>query len=196
MSAIDQILQFLGTVVIYGGGSSLVAFYIFRTLGKGWIEARFAERLESYKHEQAKELQKLNMEFESILSGALKLQDRDFTILPEIWIKLTSAYSSTKKLICIIQNRVRIDDFDHEHLNEILSKSVLSVSERSEVLEARDMTQTFYNIAYCYEFSDTLLKINELDEIIVLNSLFLEHAMKDKLNILEVTCQKFLSYIK
>ena len=73
MNAVDEVLRFLGEVVLYGGGSATVAFLLFQYLGKGWIDARFAERLEAFKHEQAKELQRMKVEVESVLSGALKV---------------------------------------------------------------------------------------------------------------------------
>jgi len=89
MNAVDQVLRFFGEVILYGGGSAAVAYLLFRHLGQGWIEARFAERLEAFKHEQAKELQRLKVEVESLLSGALKIQDREFAVLPEAWHKLS-----------------------------------------------------------------------------------------------------------
>lgn len=48
MNTADQILKLVGTVALYGGGSAVVAYYIFRHLGKSWIDARFAERLELF----------------------------------------------------------------------------------------------------------------------------------------------------
>ena len=52
MTPVDQVLRFLGEVVLYGGGSAAVAFLLFQYLGKGWIDARFAERLEAFKEGQ------------------------------------------------------------------------------------------------------------------------------------------------
>ena len=53
----QEILKFIGRAVTYGGGGAVVAFLLFRFLGSKWIESKFAESLEAYKHAQAKELE-------------------------------------------------------------------------------------------------------------------------------------------
>ena len=53
----DDLLTFLGELVLFGGGGVAVAYVAFRFLLRAWIEEKFAKRLESFRHEQAKELQ-------------------------------------------------------------------------------------------------------------------------------------------
>src|SRR3989442_1732393 len=95
MPTIDVILKFIGEVVLYGGGSAACAYLLFQFLGKSWIENKFAQRLEAYKHQQQLELQHLKVEIESMLSGALKMQEREFQVLPEAWKKLDDAFGTT-----------------------------------------------------------------------------------------------------
>jgi hypothetical protein len=87
----DQVLAMLGGVVLYAGSAATAAYLLFQFLGKKWIENKFSQRLEAFKHLQSVELARLKVEIESMLSGALKLQEREFTVLPEMWEKLSDA---------------------------------------------------------------------------------------------------------
>lgn len=87
-------------MVAYGGSGAIVAYLLFQFLGKTWIENKFAQRLDQLKHQQALELQRLRVEIDSLLSGALKLQDREFQILPEAWQKLDEAHALAKWFVC------------------------------------------------------------------------------------------------
>lgn len=45
------IIQFVGKLLAYGGAGALAAYGVFKFLGEKWIENKFAERLEQFKHE-------------------------------------------------------------------------------------------------------------------------------------------------
>lgn len=94
----DDFLSILGKLVAVGGGGAVVAYGLFRYLGSKWIENKFAERLEQLRHTQALELQRLRVEIDSLLSGAIKLQDKEFQTLPEAWVKLDEAYGQVSNL--------------------------------------------------------------------------------------------------
>lgn len=141
MNAVDQVLRFFGEVVLYGGGSATVAYFLFRHLGQRWIEAKFAERLEAFKHEQAKELQRLKVEVESLLSGALKIQDREFTVLPEAWHKLNEAYSLTAWVVSPIQQYPDVSRMADDELEEFLATSELLETQRARVARKRRSQQ-------------------------------------------------------
>ena len=77
MTVAEQVLKFLGEVLIYGGTAAAIAYLLFQYLGKTWIENKFAQRLDQLRHQQALELQRLRVEIDSLLSGVLKLQEKD-----------------------------------------------------------------------------------------------------------------------
>ena len=95
----DQILRSLGEFIAYGSGAAGVAFLLFRYLGKSWIESKFSERLEQFKHQQAIEIQRLRVKIDSTLSGVLKIQEKEFETLPEAWSKLDEAYGHVTALV-------------------------------------------------------------------------------------------------
>ncbi len=180
MTPVDQVLRFLGEVVVYGGGSAAVAFLLFQYLGKGWIDARFSERLEAFKHDQAKELQRLKVEVESVLSGALKLQDREFTVLPEAWHKLNDAYSLTGWVVSPLQQYPSVGRMNAAELEEFLASSELLETQRSRVRIAagRDRDKTYQDLIFWHRLQKAKAAVGELQNYSISHGLFLPPPLK------------------
>ncbi len=182
MNESDQVLRFLGEVVLYGGGSAAVAFFLFRHLGKRWIEAQFAEPLEAFKHEQEKELQRLHIEVESLLSGTLKIQDREFTVLPEAWHKLNDAYSLTGWVVSPFQEYAAISRMHDDELDEFLATSELLETQRLRVRASgvRDRDKTYQDIIFWHRLSKAKKAVSELQNYTISHGLFLPPPLKQQ----------------
>jgi hypothetical protein len=182
MTSIDQVLRFLGEVVLYGGGSAAVAYLLFQYLGKGWIDARFSERLEAFKHEQAKELQRMKIEVESLLSGALKIQEREFTILPEAWRKLNESYSLASWVVSPLQQYPAVGRMADDELEEFLSTSELLESQRDRVKGSSSSYRddTYQEIVFWHRLHRAKKALGELEEYIASHGLFLPPPLKQQ----------------
>jgi len=184
MDTIDQVLRYLGEVVVYGGGSAAVAYLLFQHLGKGWIDARFSERLEAFKHEQAKELQRLKVEVESVLSGALKLQDREFAVLPEAWQKLSEAYSLTAWFVSPMQQYPAVGRMDTAELDEFLADSELLESQKTKVRAAvsRERDKIYQAEIFWHRMARAKKAYGELQGYVAKHGLFLPPPLKQHFN--------------
>ncbi len=187
MENVDNILKFFGSVTLYGGGAAAVAYFLFRHLGKGWIDARFAERLELFKHDQAKEIQRLKIEVESILNGALKIQEREFTILPEAWAKLDDAYSATYALTSPVQAFTAVGRMSGVELDEFLATSTLTESQKQSIRDAPtsfsssrgpNRDAVYQDIVFWYELHTVKQSVRELQNYVASNGLFLPPDLK------------------
>jgi hypothetical protein len=103
MELMEQILKLLGGIVIVGGGGGVVTYGLLKYFGKKWIDIKFAQQLEGFKHDQAKEIQRLRGQIDAMLSGTLKVQEKEFETLPEAWAKLDEAISHSASLIAPFQ---------------------------------------------------------------------------------------------
>jgi len=183
MTPIDLFLRFLGEVVLYGGGSAAVAFLLFQYLGKGWIDARFSEQLEAFKHEQAKELQRMKIEVESLLSGALKIQEREFTILPDAWHKLNEAYSVTTWLVSPMQQFPAVGKMDDDELDEFLAGSELTETQKSRVRSSsgwKSRDDEYQSIIFWHRLHRAKAAVGELQNYTISHGLFLPPSMKQQ----------------
>ena len=133
MSPTEHVLKFLGEMLVFGGSGAAIAYLLFQFLGKSWIDNKFAQRLEQHKHQQALELQRLRVEIDSMLSGALKMQEREFMILPALWEKLDEAYGLATWLTSPAQQYPGVGRMGDEELEEFLSSSKLLETQKSSI---------------------------------------------------------------
>ena len=82
---IKNLNELLGHFLIIFGLSGSTAYGWFRFLGQKWIEQKFSKSLEEFKHEQAKEIAKQQLQIDSIFNRVSKLHDKEYEILPQIW---------------------------------------------------------------------------------------------------------------
>src|ERR1700744_6209636 len=91
----DDVGGLVGKVVLYLGSVTMVSAGIAYLAKKGfekWIDSYFAQRQKAFEHEQAKELQRLKVKIDTVVQGALKMQEREFKIIPEAWEKVSDAF--------------------------------------------------------------------------------------------------------
>ena len=177
---IDAALRFLGEVVIYGGGSAAAAYLLFQFLGKSWIESKFAEKLELLRHSQAQELQRLRVEIDSILSGAIKLQEKEFETLPEAWLMLDTAYGNVASLVHPYQESPDLNRYNDVALEEFLADSVLKESQKQEIRIARDKTTKYVEVIFWYRLNKVNDSIRAFHNFIARNSVFFPPELKAK----------------
>jgi hypothetical protein len=74
INVINAIASDIGAIIAYGGVAAGVAFALFRFLGQKWIDGKFAEKLEAYKHAQNKEIEDIRFKINLIFSRLVKLR--------------------------------------------------------------------------------------------------------------------------
>ncbi len=177
----DEVLKFIGQLVAYGGGSVAIAYLAFQFLGKSWIEAKFAERLEQLRHDQALELQRLRVEIDSMLSGALKIQEKEFQTLPEVWTLLDKAFGQLSSLVSPFQEYPDLDRYTAPEVEEFLTGTKLSNSQRDQIRHTQQKTKTFQELIFYYRLNDVQKAISEFHNYVARNSMFLPPEIKANL---------------
>jgi hypothetical protein len=179
VSFID-VLLFLKNVVAYGGGSAAIAYFTFKHFGKSWIENVFAQRLEHYKHGQTLELQRLRVEIDSLLDRTIKLQDREFQILPEAWQKLDEAYGLLSWISSPLQTYPDFSRMSSAELEEFLTASELSGTQKDDVRSAGDKNKKYQEIIGWHRLNRVQNAIINLRNYVARNGIFLPADLKDQ----------------
>jgi hypothetical protein len=174
----DAVFSFLGQLIAFGGGGAVVAYGIFRYLGSKWIENRFAERLEQLRHTQALELQRLRVEIDSLLSGAIKLQDKEFQTLPEAWVKLDEAFGQVSSLTSPLQQYPDLDRLNSAQLEEFLSASKFTNTQKDEIRSARRKADKYQELNFRYRLRDVSKSVADFHSYVERNSIFMPPDLK------------------
>jgi hypothetical protein len=180
MTIIDQILKFFGEVILIGGSSAAVAYLLFQYLGKGWIDARFAERLEAFKHQQAIELSRLKVEVDSALSGTLKIQEREFAIIPDAWHKLTEAYSFTAAVTSPLQSYPDLERMSDAEVLEFLDGIKIRETQKAEIRQAhaRARGKIYQEAVFWHTLHGAKKSVGELQNYVIAHGVFLPAQLK------------------
>jgi hypothetical protein len=179
---IDKMFEIFGQVVAYGGGSAAIAYLLFQYLGKSWIENKFNQRLEQLRHDQALELQKLRVEIDALLSGAIKLQEKEFKVLPEAWKKLDEAHQLISWLVSPMQQYADVDKMDEEKLNEFLDSSEFTNTQKGEIKSSYDKGKTYQETLFWYRLHKAKVAFGDLQKYVARNGIFFEPELKEKLS--------------
>jgi len=75
---LNEFLKLIGGVAAIGGASSAFAYAMFRILTTKWIDTRFSERLEAFKHQQNQEIEHLRFRINTMMDRNVKLHQREF----------------------------------------------------------------------------------------------------------------------
>jgi len=179
---IDQILKFLGQVVAYGGGGGAIAYLLFQYLGKNWIENKFSQRLEQLRHDQALELQKLRVEIDALLSGAIKLQEKEFEVLPQAWEKLYEAHDLVSWLVSPMQQYADVDRMNEKQLDEFLDGTEFTNTQKDEVKTSHTKGKTYQEILFWHRLHKVKGVFGDLQKYVARNGIFFEPELKEKLS--------------
>jgi hypothetical protein len=146
MTWLDFIANF-GAVIGYGiiGSGALVgfAYWIFKLFTEKWLTAKFNERLESYKHEQQKELEQLRFKIGALMDRTVKLHQREFEVLPEAWSLMASAYAVVKSVTIGLQSFADVDRMDESELSGFLKTSLLSDEAQRKIRESGNRSKIY-----------------------------------------------------
>jgi hypothetical protein len=180
MPTFEPIFKFILEILAYSGGAAVVAYFLFKFLGKTWIENKFEKNLELYRHLQAIEIQRLRVEIDSMLSGALKLQDREFHVLPKAWEKLDEAYGRVSSLVSPMQSYPDLNRMNDLELSEFFQQSELAESQKKKIEESHDKTKAYIDIIFWHRLNKVRFAIGELRDFTARNNIFLTVELKQK----------------
>ncbi len=141
----QQVGEFILELVAYAGGSTALAYLLFKTLGDRWLENQFKERLKLVEHGYAVELSKLKQRLDTAASGLNRIHQKEFEVLPEAWGLLDEAMSTLKWVVSPMQSYTDVSRMDDDDWTEFIEGSdafgkadkryLLSLSSRSRQKE-------------------------------------------------------------
>jgi hypothetical protein len=176
----DELMKFILQMLAYGGGSTATAYLLFQWLGRKWIENKFAQRLDQLRHQQALELSRLRVEIDSMLSGAIKLQEKEFSILPDAWANLDEAHSLVGWLVSPLQQYANVGNMNKDQLEEFLVVTEFSESQKNDVRKAREKDRTYQDILFWHRLHKVKKAFGDLQTFVARNGIFLPPELEEK----------------
>jgi hypothetical protein len=174
MTAIWQILPSSAVATV-------LAFGLFRLLGRKWIEGKFAERLEAYKHAQNKELEDVRFKINSIFNRLVKLHDKEFEVLPVAWGNLNEARQAILGCMSGFRQDPDLDALSSEELEEFLSwRERLTEADKTRIRQSAKKLDEYIKINRWVQIGVAREAFSEFHSHIVKNRIFLDQKIREK----------------
>jgi hypothetical protein len=174
-----QIFATIGELVAYTGVVGLAAFAIFKLLGEKWLENKFAERLEAFKHRQNQELQELKLKIDTLFDRTIKLHQREFEVLPQAWSLLDDAFAAVRAVAVGFQQYPNVDGMNTIQLDEWLGKVDLAEWQKNELRATSDKNQYYSKALSWRQLGDAERKRIAFHLYIGKNGIFMTPEIKD-----------------
>ena len=178
--AIDTaILTFFGKVLLYGGGTVGIAYTLFLFLGKKWIEKKFTEQLEDFKHAKNRELEELRYKINALFNRVTKIHEKEFEVLPESWGRLQNSLIQVKSITSLFQQYPNLDRMKEKELSDFLSNSFLKEYEKDDLKNAKNKTEYYREKRFWYELNKVQNSFFDFHDYIGKNKIFLDTELKE-----------------
>ena len=149
MSAVAQILSSawgqLGINVAFAVGG---AFAVFKLLGEKWLEAKFATQLEDNKHAQSKQIEQLKLRINATFDRTVKLYGREFDVLPDVWVKLTTALTCGLGIASRFRTTPDLQQYDEARKTSLFEELKITETERIEIERADNKTNALSDVLF------------------------------------------------
>lgn len=173
-------LTFLGSILAAGGGGALIAWQIFKSMGEKWIDSKFAESLEEYKHAKQKELENLRFEIAALMDRTVKLHQREFDVIPEAWGLLTDAFTILRPVSLGIGMAPDLRVMSPAQFEYFIKTIPLEDFQKEELRNADDKSKYYLDAIQRYDFNRALEACAAFHIYITKNGIFMPPAIKKK----------------
>ena len=150
----DDIQRFVIEVITVGGGAAAIAYGIFVWLGKKWLEGKFAERLEAFKHEHTLQLEQYKYEINSLFNRVSKIHEREFEVLPTAWSKLQEAVGQVAQFTNPLQQYPDLDNMSETQVEEVLAKTGMTESQKEGIRHSDNRNQAYIKTIFWYDLNE------------------------------------------
>ncbi len=157
------------------------AYAFFKFLGEKWISQKFAEKLEAYKAEQTRELERLRHRINGVFDRTKRLHDKEFEVLPDIWAKLVDARDWAGSYMAAFKQYADITRMNNADLDEFLAATKFSEGQRRDIKNASDKQNAYMNAVERYRYADAMDKLREANVSLSKHGIFLVPEVREEM---------------
>jgi hypothetical protein len=180
-AVVSTVMAWIVTLVVAGGGTVTIAFLLFKTFSEKWLNTKFEERLATYKHLQQRELEQLKFQINALMDRTVKLHQKEFDVLPEVWGRLTDAFNITTAVTSPLQQHADLDRMNDKQLEEFLEGTdFLSNWQKAELRERTNRNGCYFKAVSWHKAMKARDACREYHVYLLKSGIFIPEPMKSK----------------
>jgi hypothetical protein len=159
-------------------------FATFQFLGKKWLDARFAERLEKFKHDQNQEIERLRYRINALMDRTAKLHQHEFEVLPEVWDKLGIAFTATANFTSRLTSYPDLDRMGEAQYSEFLTTSRLLDWQKDDLRQGGDRNRRYQKMIFWHRLHEVKISHADFHNYFISKGIFIQPDLKEKVRAL------------
>lgn len=170
----------LGLIGVTLASATGLAYWLFKTFSDKWLTQKFNERLESYRHEQQKALEKLRLQISSTLDRTTKLHQLEFETLGKLWTLAAAAFGEVHRFTHPLQTTPDLDKMNEVELSEFLAKSALPDWQKAELKEGSGKAARYAKMNFWTEANRVNKVYYDFNNYLIGHGIFIPMELKTK----------------
>jgi hypothetical protein len=189
MSSIEgllgQLLAIVGGVAAVGGGLYAVIYLAFKTFAGKWLEHKFAQNLEAFRHRQQQEMEQLRFQINAQLDRLTKLHQHEFEALPSAWALMVDSYYKAAALTSPLQTYPDLDRMSTEQVDQFVTECPLLEWQKEELRHTSGKTSYYSKAIFWNRLNDARRVSLEARNFIAKSGIFIQRSIVEKMEKLD-----------
>ncbi|CAN5118922.1 hypothetical protein BH10PLA2_BH10PLA2_00200 [soil metagenome] len=157
------------------------AWGLFRYLGDKWLTTKFNSSLESFKHAQQQEIERLRLRINTVFDRTVKLHTQEFDVLPELWERLIDAYGHIMTFISPMQSYPNLDRLNPAELDHFLSQSKLHDYQKDDLRNASNKLEKYMDMIFWHSYNEVNGRRSHFENYNQSKGLFIQNDIQVKI---------------
>jgi hypothetical protein len=184
----DEITRWLWAIISTLGGAAVViaaiasaAYWLFQIFTEKWLASKFDAQLARLQHAHEREIESFRGKISAHMDRTMKLQQREYEVLPVLWEKLADAYADVMLLTSQSQRITDASNMNDADLENFLATTPLLPSQKDQVRSAprTDRTQTLERIIYWYRADEVQERLRAAARYLRFQGIFVLDEIND-----------------
>lgn len=186
---LNNLAAVFGYVVLALTAISGTAWWLFRTFSERWLNAKFAERLETLKHEQQKELAELKFAIDAQMDRTTKIHQLEFETLPKAWRLLMNSYGTAREVTSRVHSTPDLNAMSDVQREDFLVEGMIGKElaewQRQKIRVATDKTAELRNQWEPFKIARAKGASAKFYKYFRANGIFIRESLKTKFDELD-----------
>lgn len=178
------ILHWIARLGITSTVAAAAGVAAFQFLGKKWLDAHFAERLEKLRYDQNQEIERLRYRINALMDRTAKLHQYEFEVLPVVWGKLSIAFAGTIDLTSRLQSYPDLDSMNDAQYSTFVDECDLVDWEKDELRRSDNRNSNYQKIIFWHRLGKVKRTHAEFHNYFIDHGIFIQPELKEKIRTL------------
>ena len=182
-----------GPIGVFVLALGLAAFLAFRYVATKWLDRKFAEQLEGFKHQQNKDIEEYKYKVNSLFDRSVRLHQNEFETLPEAWRKAVEAFYRAQQATSGLKSYAAVSGMQETKLRTILDRMSFTQDVIDDIIRAPDIQAEYVKRLDLLELSEADSKIREFRIYLKQYGIFIRPEIESKFEQLDNLINRAMS---